>query len=263
MTRFDYTTIATLFLLLLDVFLLQGTTRLIVGFSIAGIYGAILNVAMFMPTWKFYCPIHTRSGTKRRQVALTFDDGPDPEATPPLLELLKERNIPATFFLIGKRVDEHPQLAQRITEDGHLIANHSYQHSYLMNFFPPARLRRELQDAQRSIKAATDLVPRFYRTPLGLTNPAFTMDIKPLDLEFVGWIIRALDRKGTPEKVVDRILAGTMPGGILILHDGWTRPDRLLDIVRRLLDGLEEMGYEVVPLDRLIESEPYQFRNKR
>src|SRR5262245_57864419 len=104
----------------------------------------LIGIGVALPQFRFFGPFICRGNSSRREVALTFDDGPDGRSTPALLELLKSEGIPATFFCIGKRVAAERELTGRVAREGHLLANHTYHHSNLTNCFSPKRLREEL-----------------------------------------------------------------------------------------------------------------------
>lgn len=189
----------------------------------------------------------------KKQVALTFDDGPDPRSTPQLLELLREEKISAAFFCIGKHVEKNPELAARIVREGHLLENHSYAHSNFINFYSPKRLRAELTQAQAVMEKAAGCAPKFYRPPVGLSNPGTFRVAHALGLQVIGWNIRSLDTViAEPEKIVARIRRGLKPGAIILLHDGNIPAEKLLATVKSLLDTLRGLGYQVVRLDELL-----------
>jgi len=194
----------------------------------------------------------TRGSGAHPEVALTFDDGPDPRATPALLDLLRSRGVAAAFFCVGERVRAHPATARRAHEEGHLLGNHSDRHSALTNFLPARALERELTRCGRTLEEITGALPRYYRPPFGITSAALDGVARRLGLEVTGWQVRGLDTSGrSPERVAARILEGVRPGGIIVLHDGGRNPASLVEATRRILDGLESKGLAVVRLDRL------------
>lgn len=217
---------------------------------------ALLVVAgggVAIPQMKLFGPFICRGSSRRLAVALTFDDGPDENSTPQLLQLLREEKIPAAFFCIGRRVEKNPALAAQIVREGHLLENHSYAHSNFTNFYPRSRLRGELQRAQTAIEKAAGLAPAFYRPPIGHSNPNTFRVAKELGLGVVGWSIRSLDTvTREPEKIVARIRRGLRPGAIILLHDGDIPAEKLSATVKSLLDTLRALGYEVVRLDELL-----------
>ena len=118
---------------------------------------------MTCPRLRFFGPFVCRGNRTRDQVAITFDDGPDPRSTPQLLELLHHRRVPVTFFCVGRRVAEHPGLAAQMFREGHLLENHSQTHNTRMNFFSYKRLESEMKQAQAAIQQATGETPKFFR----------------------------------------------------------------------------------------------------
>ncbi|MCG3147543.1 MAG: Peptidoglycan-N-acetylglucosamine deacetylase [Verrucomicrobiae bacterium] len=214
----------------------------------------VLGLGVAFPKLRIYGPYVCFGRADRRQVALTFDDGPDPRSTPALLDLLREAGVVATFFCVGRKVAEHPELAARIVREGHQVENHSFAHSNHTNFFTVGRLRAELTQAQDSIEQATGQRPQLFRPPMGLSNPRVFRAARALNLKVIGWTARGLDTKLTePVEIVERILKRVRPGGILLLHDGNIPAERLVATVRKLLDKLRDAGYEIVRLDRILE----------
>jgi peptidoglycan/xylan/chitin deacetylase (PgdA/CDA1 family) len=215
----------------------------------------VTALGVIRPQWHFFGPGICLGTTSGRRVALTFDDGPDPAATPALLDLLSRRGIRATFFCIGKRASQHPEICRRAMVDGHQVENHSHEHSRVTNLFPIARLRQDLVAAQTILTEATGCPPRFFRPPMGLTNLRVFRVADELGLQVVGWTARGRDQRArTPEEAAARLLAGVRPGAILLLHDGDNEPARLLRIVELLVDKLEAQGYQCVRLDTLLEA---------
>lgn len=213
----------------------------------------VIGLGIAIPQLRFFGPYICRGNSVRRQVALTFDDGPDPCSTPALLKVLREQEVEAVFFAVGKKVEAEPKLANDILRGGHLLENHSYQHSNATNFYLGAKLTAELIRAQQVIKKHTGTTPHFFRPPFGLSNPFTFRVAEALRLKVIGWDIRSLDTRITdPAKIVRRIERGLRPGAIILLHDGDIPFERLVATVRLLLARLREHGYEVVRLDRML-----------
>ncbi len=213
----------------------------------------LIGLGVAIPQMRLFGNFICSGNRKKKQVALTFDDGPDPRSTPQLLDLLRAEKIPAAFFCIGKRVEKNPGLAARILREGHLVENHSFAHSNFTNFYGRSRLTSELQSAQSAIQNATGRAPKFFRPPVGLSNPNTFRAAQDLNLEVIGWNIRSLDTViAAPEKIVARIRRGLRPGAIILLHDGNIPVEKLLATVKSLLDTLRGLGYEVVRLDELL-----------
>lgn len=188
----------------------------------------------------------------RGEIALTFDDGPDPRLTPAVLDLLDRFQARASFFCIGARAERHPQLVREITARGHFVENHSFRHSYLFGFYNPARLWREIARAQEVLHALTGRRPRLFRAPVGMRNPFLDPVLAWAGLRLVSWSRRGYDGVcRDPERVLRRLLPGVRAGGILLLHDGSLGRDGappLLGVLPRLLDALRASGLKPVPL---------------
>lgn len=212
-----------------------------------------IGLGVALPQLRFFGDFICTGNTSKRQVALTFDDGPDARSTPALLDLLREHDIEAAFFVIGKRVDAEPRLANQILRGGHLLENHTYHHSNATNFYSTARLKEELTRTQQAIERHTGITARFFRPPVGLSNPNTFHAAAALKLKVIGWNIRSLDRRLTdPEQIVRRIERRLKPGSIILLHDAGIPAERLVVTVKLLLAKLREHGYEVVRLDRML-----------
>jgi peptidoglycan/xylan/chitin deacetylase (PgdA/CDA1 family) len=220
------------------------------------VYLAICIIGVVRPGWGLFGPVRTAARNPSPHVALTYDDGPDPAATPQLLDLLAARGVQAAFFCIGRRVDAHPDLTRRCIQEGHLVGNHSHRHGFWSTCLLGRSLERELQACQQAVVRAAGAAPRFFRPPFGLLNHAMHPACRRLGLAIVGWQVRGLDTMRRPvAQVVDRILSRVRGGGIVLLHDGDQEPERVLEITERLLAGLATRGLSLVRLDRLLEQE--------
>lgn len=205
------------------------------------------------PQLRFFGDFICAGPVMGRRVALTFDDGPDPRSTPLLLDWLRAEKLPATFCCIGQKVEQYPELAARIRAEGHRVENHSYAHSYYTNFYGRRRLREELGRAQAAIRQACGQAPKYYRPPVGLSNPNTFRAAADLGLQVLGWNVRSLDTVITePAQIVERICRRLRPGAVILLHDGNQPPAKVLATVKTLLDELRRLGYEVVELEELL-----------
>ena len=213
----------------------------------------VIGLGAAIPQMSFFGPFVCRGAGSRRCVALTFDDGPDARSTPALLEVLRESGVKAAFFCVGRQVVVHPELAARIVREGHLLENHSYAHSKMTNTFSVARLQADLARTQAVIEQATGIVPRWFRPPIGLSNPRVFHVARLLELTVLGWSAGGLDTQLTePERIVARIARRLEPGAIILLHDGNIPAGRLVATVKMLLDRLRTLEYEVVRLDLML-----------
>ena len=249
MSRFHITIIAAAMLAALALAL--GSWTLLC--AVVGALFVLVGLGVVWPRMSFFGSFICRGDASAKRVALTFDDGPDARSTPALLDLLRESGVQATFFCIGKRIAAEPAIARRILADGHMLENHSFEHSNFTNFFTVPQLKADLSQSQIVTEAATGHAPKLFRPPVGLSNPNIFRAAKVLGLRVVGWNIRSLDTRITdPVRIVRRIERGLSPGAIILLHDGNIPAERLVLTVRLLITKLREHGYEVVRLDRLI-----------
>ncbi len=249
MSRFDFLAIGVLAVVAAGIFAHHSWLIIAVGFA----FFLLMGLGVAIPRLRLFGNFICSGNRSKKQVALTFDDGPDPRSTPQLLELLREEKISAAFFCIGKHVEKNPELAARIVREGHLLENHSYAHSNFINFYSPKRLRAELTQAQAVMEKAAGCAPKFYRPPVGLSNPGTFRVTHALGLQVIGWNIRSLDTViAEPEKIVARIRRRLKPGAIILLHDGNIPAEKLLATVKSLLDTLRGLGYQVVRLDELL-----------
>lgn len=240
-------------------FLLSGVLFLLFGGKVAafplGVFILLCLAAPFFPRWGFFLPVVSRGGSGVKAVALTFDDGPDPEVIPLLLGLLERHGAAATFFVIGRKAEGNPALIREILLRGHAIGNHSYRHDPLLMLRSSARLAEEIARTQRLL---TDfgIQSLVFRPPVGITNPRLPKALRELNLDCVTFSCRACDFgnrriKGLAETLLKKI----HPGAIVLLHDipPWGRGVMdWIEEVDRLILGLKSRGYKVVPLSELI-----------
>ena len=186
-----------------------------------------------------------------RAVALTFDDGPNPEATPRILDALAASRTVATFFLLGRHVERWPELARRVAAEGHVVGNHGWYHRKL-HTQSPASVRRDLELGTAAIIGATGVRPAVFRAPHGFRAPWVSHIARSLGQRTIGWSLGVWDsaRPGV-DAIVERTVNGARPGSILLLHDGDgydAAGDRTQTAaaVPRIIDALESRDYRLV-----------------
>lgn len=219
----------------------------------AVVYHIVLAWGVLHPRSRLLGPNLSRLHTEERVVALTFDDGPHAEITPRVLDILGERGVRATFFLIGRSAEGHPEIARRIVAEGHALGSHSQEHSYRFWVLSPRRLAREVLRGQRSVEAASGIPCRFFRAPVGMKSCFLRRVLERQGLTLVSWDVRFLDSDPvSPARLRERLRRRVVPGSILMLHDGHDRKPEgnpaVLRALPALLDALDEMGYRCVGL---------------
>lgn len=193
---------------------------------------------------------YTRIRTSEKVIAITFDDGPHPQNTPRLLDMLKERGVRATFYVVGNMARFNPQILRRMVAEGHEIGNHTVTHGTLSRMSDEG-LRSELSRAHQQILAATGIPPRSMRPPGG----AIRKEQKELMLREYGYptILWSVDPRDWQRPGVDvvaqRLIDGAAPGGILLVHD-LHKPT--VDAMPQTLDALLAQGYRFVTISELI-----------
>lgn len=193
--------------------------------------------------------------TAEKVVSLTFDDGPDNQLTPKLLDQLHELGIPATFFCIGKKVAENKDLLHRMDQEGHLIGTHSFTHSNWFDFFSSTRMRKELEESTKSIFHLIGKKPLLFRPPYGVINPMLKKALRGSGLIVIGFSNRAWDTSSRNEDTIrSRIIKNIRPGDIILLHD--TIPETI-EIIKSLAGILNEDGYRIISLDKLLNISAY------
>jgi len=202
------------------------------------------------PNW---VRLPARNGVATR-VAITIDDGPDPDVTPQVLSQLAEHRALATFFCVGARVERFADLAREIVRRGHAIENHSQRHRHNFSLLGPGGMCAEISRAQDSILGVTGSRPRFFRAPAGLRNPFLDPVLTRLQLRLASWTRRGFDTvNANPDAVYRRLANPLQDGDILLLHDGNAARGRggkpvILEVLPRLLDALASIELRPVTL---------------
>ena len=195
---------------------------------------------------------HMNDGNK---IALTFDDGPHPEYTPIILDILKEYNVHATFFLIGENAERNPDLVRRILREGHETGNHTYLHKNLREHTPGC-IYEEISMAEEAILRIADQRTKLLRPPGGLYDKQVCETARRLDYDIILWTIDTLDWKHpTPEEIVQKVESCVQCGDIILCHDfigGAKSPTP--DAIKKIIPDLLGRGYEFVSVSELIYS---------
>lgn len=194
------------------------------------------------------------SAAQRGEIALTFDDGPDPLLTPLVLDLLDRHHAKASFFCVGERAAAYPELTREIARRGHSVENHSYHHRHSFAFLGLFRLRREVDAAQETLAAITGRRPAFFRAPAGFRSPFLDPVLAALGLCYVSWTRRGFDATSNdPVRILKRLTRGLAAGDLLLLHD---RVPTVLEVLPELLRGAEALGLKSVSLPSAFASLP-------
>jgi peptidoglycan/xylan/chitin deacetylase (PgdA/CDA1 family) len=228
-------------------------------------YHYILLVALYLAL-SFSMSFFIRSGyhmkalcnaiTEEKIVSISFDDGPDLELTPKLLDQLKDLGIPATFFCIGRKIKGNEGLLKRMHLEGHLIGMHSYSHSNWFDLFSPASMRKELEISSQAVFEATGKKPLLFRPPYGVINPMLKRALHGSGFHVIGFSNRAWDTSNRKTDIIlARIMKNLKPGDIILLHD--TVPESI-EVIKCMAEKMTQAGYRIVPLDKLLNIPAYE-----
>jgi len=221
---------------------------LVIFYLIATAYGSFQIRANY-----FVTSIHKG---KKKSIALTFDDGPHPENTPRILDILKDKGVKATFFVIGKNAEKYPDLLRRIDAEGHIVGNHSYSHNQLIAFFSKERLTNDLAKCSAAIDQILGRKPKLFRPPFGVTNPRYAAVLKDLNMQSIGWSLRSFDTRAKNKyQLIQNVISKLQKRDIVLLHD---HLPVTADALEDLIEHCRSKNIDIQPLPLIISKEPYE-----
>lgn len=189
---------------------------------------------------------NTETEKEKKKVALTFDDGPHPVYTPEMLDVLKEKNVKATFFLLGEQVEQYPDIVKRMSEEGHLIGNHSYKHEQLSKL-SSVQACTQVNRTNELIYSITGKYPEYLRPPFGDWKDRLDCEVNMIE---VLWDVDTLDWSSqNKDKVVNKVMKNVEEGDIILMHDSY---ESTVEATAEIIDRLQKDGYEFVTVDELI-----------
>jgi len=205
---------------------------------------------------EFFIKSHSSGDRKQKRVAFSFDDGPDPDNTPVILDLLKQQGIQAAFFVVGNKLEDNMEIIRRIDQEGHIIGGHSFSHHFFFDLFTARRIKTELEQTDKIIKQLTGKKMKLFRPPYGVTNPVLARVIRKLGYHVIGWSLKSKDTVTSDSKVLlERLQKKVRGGDLLLFHD--TKP-----ILSRVLPSfivfLKSEKYQIVRPDQLLNLEAYE-----
>lgn len=224
-------------------------------FQSAHYFAMASTAALLLPTLirnsRCFGSVTTDFSTSRREVWVTIDDGPHPENTPEILEVLGNHGAKATFFGIGRNILQWPHLARAVISEGHQLQNHTFHHQ-AGTFWAalPNRVRKEIELCNSAIRQTTGVESFQFRAPVGIANPFVHAIAEQAGLQMIGWSATGLDGiPHQPERVVQKILRNVRPGAIILIHEGslpGLRKGVRAQTLDALLRKLSENGYKAV-----------------
>jgi len=254
-SKFHLVTYNWLFLLFVFLFLYlwQGiSVWYIAGLVI--VYLAVLAIGALFIRWNFYLEAIHKGSRRVKQVSLTFDDGPS-EQTAAILDVLKQHDVTATFFLKGENSTNFRKIVRKIVDKNHVIGNHSFSHNVKFTFLQSKAVMEDLKQSANIINKITGKEPLLFRPPFGVTNPEMAKAVEELGYTTVGWSLRSFDTRSTnPERLLNKLKQKTKPGDIVLLHD---YPEVTLKILPDYITWLKQNDFQIVSLTKLINKKAY------
>jgi len=226
----------------------------------AAAFVAIMLDGIFRPTSSTFYPTISNGPRTGSKVALTFDDGPDPQTTPAVLDILGANGARGTFFTIGRHLERHTDIGARAVAEGHELANHSWRHAYWQNMYSTSAHAADLARNTNIIQLLThSSVEPLYRPPVGLKSPGLARVAHARHVKIIAWSLHSRDTMiRDPQKVADKVLSQIQPGDIVLMHDGHDldghhRPG-VIAALPLILRGLQERGLHSVTVSELLSS---------
>jgi len=210
------------------------------------------------PTGQWYGRTFTSLARGAKQLAITYDDGPNDPHTLRLLEVLAKHNVRATFFLIGRYVQQRPEIVREVVKAGHVIGNHTFTHP-LLTFKTAAEVRKELSDCRSAIQDAVGEHSNLFRPPFGGRRPAVLRIARELGLEPIMWNVTGYDWSAPPAVVIEKKVSSQIRGGdVILLHDGGHKQmgaDRSQTVLAtdHLITRYKSEGYDFVTIQQMLE----------
>lgn len=222
------------------------------------LFVALLTDGIARPASGVLYPTLVHGPREGDRVALSYDDGPDPQVTPAVLDALAQYGARASFFVIGQKLEQSPALARRMLAEGHELGNHSWQHSRWQNFWGATAQAEEIHRGEQAVVLYTSGKPRpWYRPPIGLKSPPLAQAARRLGISICAWSLHARDTRGaTAQEIAAGVLRRVRAGDIILMHDGHDLPGRTRPACAAatalILAGLRERGLRSVTVSELL-----------
>lgn len=219
------------------------------------IYSLIVFYGCYNVDSQFFLKVICSVKTDKKEIAISFDDGPVINYTPGILQVLKENKVKAAFFCIGERINGNEKILRQLHENGHIIGNHSYSHNFWFDLFSSEIMLDDMKQMDNKMVQVTGLKPKFFRPPYGVTNPNLRKAILKGNYIPIGWNVRSMDTViKDKEKLFKNVSRSLRPGAIILFHD---TSKATLEILPRFIQETIRNGYDIVRLDTLLKLEAY------
>lgn len=224
-------------------------------FVLLVIYSVVIFFGCINIQSNFFIKVICASTTVKKEIAISFDDGPSINYTPQILALLKKEGVRAAFFCIGSRIAGNEILVKKIIEEGHIIGNHTYSHHFWFDMFSSKNMLKDLKMMDQEVIKITGLQPKLFRPPYGVTNPNLKKAIINGGYTPIGWNVRSMDTVVKDKnKFFHKICSSIKPGAVFLFHD---TSKITLEVLLEFIKEVKRNGFEIVPLDKLLNLKPY------
>ena len=222
----------------------------------AAVYLAVIIYGSVIIQSNFFAQAYCYANSLEKEIALSFDDGPNREYTQQVLSILAQYDASATFFVIGKKIQGNEFLLKQIDSDGHSIGNHSYTHSFFMDFKNLQGFKNELNQTTESVFKIIGKRMKLFRPPYGVTTPDLARASKELNYSIIGWSIRSFDTTAASAQNINRrVQTQIKPGAIILFHDS---SDKTIQVLKQTLNFAKQNGYKIVAVDGLLKIKAYE-----
>ncbi len=219
------------------------------------IYSLIAFWGSYFVDSNYHFKVLSKGSSSNKVLSLTFDDGPHPTLTPAILEILNRYNIKGSFFCIGKHVEQHPETVALLSQQGHLVANHTYTHHFWFDMYNANKMAKDLQHANTLIKDSIGLYPKLFRPPYGVTNPNLGKAIRHTGLTPVGWSVRSMDTVTKTKAALAKRLQNLQNGDIILFHDTC---EITVSYLEEFITSALAKGFQFERVDKLLNIEAYE-----
>lgn len=230
-------------------------TTALAGLSVLLIFAFFLLLYTLMKTPRFQIAgeLYSRVNTEKKLIALTFDDGPNENADE-ILKILDEKNVKATFYLIGDQLEKNTDAAKKISEGGHQVGNHSYSHTRMI-FKSPQFVATEIEKTNQLIRASGYEGEITFRPPYGKKLLLLPLYLKQHNIKTITWDVdplQTLPSTTTSEDISDFVIAHAQPGSIILIHPWYGETNRSREAIAQIIEGLRQEGYQFVTVSDLL-----------
>ncbi len=219
------------------------------------VFVSLLGLGAYFIQWNFFTTSLNHGDRTKKQIAITFDDGPFAEFTPQVLDILLQEKVPAAFFVIGKNIIGNEAILKRIIAENHIIGNHSFSHNFWFSMKSKDEMLHDLRQTDTALENVIHKKAKLFRPPYGVTNPMVAQAIQKGNYTSIGWSIRTFDTTiKDKEKLLQKTTRNIQNGDVILFHD-WGH--QTIAILPEFIHQIRAKGFEIVGLDILLKTKPY------